>query len=148
MNLLAPVSTIMTKDLITVGENDPLKKIGEIFSANRIHHIPVVDNGKLLGLVSKSDYLFFKRGFNGGIIEKDIDAFRLKTHTAGEIMTKGIATLEADERINVALEVFKENLFHAIPILENGKIAGIVTSLDVIKNLAEDRGAENTYNIK
>ena len=145
MNLLAPIKSIMSDKLITISENDPLSKVDEIFNEFHIHHIPVADKGKLIGMVSRSDYLFFKRGFNNNDMDKRLDALRLKTHTAGEIMTKGLAMMDSDQKINVALEVFKENLFHAIPINENGNLVGIVTTFDIINKLAEDKGAVNKY---
>lgn len=143
LNLLSPIKDIMSKDLITISEFAPLTKVEEIFNNNRIHHIPVVDSNKLIGIVSKSDFLFFQRGFNNQ--EEKYDSYRLKTHFVNQIMTKGVAKLDANDKINVALEVFKENLFHAIPIEEDGKLIGIITTYDIIKSLAESNGAVNQY---
>lgn len=142
MNLLAPVSTIMTKDLITISPNDPIEVVSKIFGSKRIHHLPVIENGKLAGIVSKSDYLFFRRGYSK---ETAMDDQRIKKHKASEIMVKGVAKLEPTDRINVALEIFKENILHAIPVVEDGVLRGILTPLDIIKHLAEDREATNEY---
>lgn len=146
MNLLNKVSSVMSTDLITISEDEPLTKVEEIFRKNMIHHIPVVHTSRLVGIVSKSDYLFFKRGFNDQTTDKKIDLFRLKTHTVGDIMTKGIATMQYDEKINIALEIFKENLFHAIPIMEDDRLVGILSTYDIVKQLADDKGAINEYN--
>jgi len=145
MNLLAPVSTIMQTNLITVSPSDKVKKAEEIFNENRIHHIPVIDKGQLVGMVSKSDFLFFKRGFNDDQTDERLDLFRLRTHNINEIMTTGLAILGPDEKINVALEVFKENLFHAIPILNDGVLKGIVTTQDIIVQLASAGKADAKY---
>ena len=64
MNLLAPVSSIMQTDLITLNETDTIAKAAEVFKAMRIHHILVEEDGKLKGIISKSDFLFFQRGFS------------------------------------------------------------------------------------
>jgi len=138
MDLLAPVSSMMTTEVKTVEPEDTMKKVEQVFRENRIHHIPVVEKGKLLGIVSKSDYLFFKRGFNDQTTDNRIDEFRLKTRKVKDIMTKGIAKLETADRIGVALEIFKENLFHAIPIVDDGKLEGIITTFDIIKKLSEE----------
>jgi len=145
LNLLSPVKDIMSSDLITIGEFAPLTKVATIFENNNIHHIPVVESNKLVGLISKSDFLFFQRGFNSD--ESKYDNYRLKTHFVHQIMTEGIAKLSADDQIMVALEVFKENLFHAIPVEENGKLVGILTTYDVIKALAKGKGAVHKYPI-
>lgn len=60
-------------------------------------------------------------------------------------MTKGIATMSSNERINIALEIFKENIFHAIPIVDEGKLVGIITTHDIIVNLAKDNEAYAEY---
>jgi acetoin utilization protein AcuB len=142
-NLLSPVKEIMSSTLITIDEYTPLSKVEEIFKNHKIHHIPVVENGELIGMISKSDFLLFQRGYMAG--NPKFEEFRLKSHAAHEIMTKKLATLKVDDRIDVALEIFKENLFHAIPIMENEILAGIVTTYDVIKALAESNGAVNKY---
>ena len=138
MDLLAPVSSLMSDKLISVGPEDTIKKVEQLFRENRIHHLPVEEDGKLVGIVSKSDYLFFKRGFNDETTDNRIDEFRMKTRKVKDIMTKGIARLEPSERIGVAVEVFKENLFHAIPIVDNDRLVGMITTFDIIKKLSEE----------
>lgn len=145
MNLLDPVSKIMTPNPICVNSKEPLSEIEKIFSTHRIHHLPVVDDGKLVGIVSKSDFLFFRKGFSNDENEKLKDKIRLNNYTTGDIMTTGLAKMEPEEKINVALEVFKENIFHAIPIVEGDKIVGILTTYDIIKELAVNEGAKMEY---
>lgn len=147
MNLLDKVESIMTKEVISVHENDSLSKVEDIFNEHRIHHIPVVHVARLMGIVSKSDFLFFKRGFNYENQDNKIDRLRLKTHLVSDIMTKGVATLSTDDRINVALEIFKENLFHAIPIMQDDRLVGMLSTYDIIKQLAQDQEATMTYNL-
>ena len=148
MNLLAPVSSIMTTDLITVSQYDPVKKAEDIFNEHNIHHLPVIDTGQLIGIVSKADYLFFKRGYISSTREVSIDNSRLNSYIMRDIMTTGLATLDPEDKINVALEIFKENRFHAIPIVHNGALRGIITTYDIISNLASSKGAVNTYELK
>jgi acetoin utilization protein AcuB len=145
MNLLHPIAEIMTPNPITVSPDDQLIKIDHLFKENKFHHVPVVDEGKLVGIVSKSDFLFFKRGFNESQTMEKMEEVRMRNYTARDIMTKGIAKLSSKDRINVALEIFKVNIFHAIPVVDEGTLVGIVTPLDIIKKLAEDKGAINEY---
>jgi len=145
MNLLSPVSTIMTKKLITLSPNDTLSEVREIFSQHRIHHILIMKDNRLQGIVSKSDYLFFCKNID----EKDVDLkaedTRHNKYKVSDIMTEGIATLNPNDKINVALEIFKENLFHSIPVKDEDAVVGIVTPYDIIKTLSEDKVATNSY---
>lgn len=145
MNLLAPISSIMTKDVINVHPEDTLKEVDDMFKVHSFHHLPVVKQDKLVGMVSKSDFLFFKRGFNDNNLDAKVDLFRLKTHKVKDIMITRLAKLEPSDKINVALEVFKENLFHALPVVENGRIVGMLTTFDIINHLANDKVATNQY---
>ena len=146
MNLLAPVSSIMTQNLITVAPYDTMKTIQEIFESKNIHHIPVVKNLNIVGMISKSDYLFFMRGFTSDRDDKRMNGLRARAFKAVDIMTTGLAKMEHDEKINIALEVFKENLFHAIPIIKKEKLVGIVTTFDIIQHLADDVKISKEYN--
>ena len=145
MNLLGPLSDIMTTDLITVAPWYTILEVDQVFKEHKFHHLPVIKNGKLVGIISKSDLKLFKRGFAHNNEQSRLDLFRMKTYTVGDVMTTGIAALEPTDKINVALEVFKENIFHAIPIVDKGRLVGMVTTFDIINRLAEDTVAINQY---
>lgn len=144
MNVLAPVKTIMTTNLVTVNPGDKLMEVKRIFEENKIHHIPVVRYKEIVGIISKTDFLQFLRGFNKNEEDRFVNEARMRAYNAEDLMTKGLAKLSPDDRINVALEIFLENRFHAIPIVEeksDGKteLVGILTTFDIIKALANEK---------
>ena len=117
------VTTIMTSDLITVNPEDNLAKVYKTFRANRIHHLPVVEGKKLVGILTTYD--LFK-------LEKSLEEYG-KT-IVKDVMTTKLATLESTAKVGSAVLLFVENLFHAVPIIDtDGKLVGIVTTLDVMK---------------
>jgi acetoin utilization protein AcuB len=89
-------------------------------------------------MISKTDFLYFLRGFNRNEEDRFVNEARLRVYNAEDIMTTGLAKLTPEDRINVALEVFLENRFHAIPVVEGGDLAGILTTFDIIKALASE----------
>lgn len=116
------ISTIMITDVITVSPNDTLDKVKQLLVDEKIEHIPVVDNSKLVGIVSYHDLWELNRDFK-----------EYSKITAKEIMTRKVAYLEPSSKIGSAAELFLENLFHCIPICdENKNLVGIVTNLDLI----------------
>ncbi len=146
MNILAPVSTIMSTRLVTVSPNDDLLTVKKIFDEHNIHHIPVVRFKEIVGMISKSDFLAFLLGDSVmGHAEGQSLENRLKAHKAEEIMTRGLAKLEPDDRINVALELFKLNRFHAIPVVRDGELVGILTPHDIIVALSEEKAPASAY---
>ena len=115
------LSTIMTKEVITVTSNDDLQKVREVLLSKRLHHIPVVDNDRLVGIITTIDLWKMNKCYTeySGIKVSDM-------------MTKKMATLSPDDKIGVAAELFLENRFHAVPIVEGERLVGIVSSFDVM----------------
>ncbi|MCB9306871.1 MAG: CBS domain-containing protein [Lewinellaceae bacterium] len=144
MNTFALVSTIMTPHtaLVTVNPDENLAQVKEIFDSHKFHHIPVVHFRDIVGIISKTDFMYFL----GGASLYDDDRFenesRLKRAKAKDIMTTGLAKLEPDDRINVALEVFCKNWFHALPVVKDGELVGIVTPFDVMKYMLDEKPRE------
>lgn len=117
-----PISSIMTTDLITLNPEDTLDRVRAIFLSKRIHHLPVVEGKKLLGLLTTYDLFKLER-----------PETRLNEIKVRDAMTTKLATLEPHQKVGVAAEVFLENLFHAVPIVKNDELVGIVTTFDVLK---------------
>lgn len=138
MNLLAPISSIMTKDLVTVTPSDPLTQVKEIFDEKNIHHIPVVRFKKIVGIISKSDFSYFLWGYTNNEMTESLTNNRLKTWKAEDIMSTKLAKVESSDAIRTALEVFKINRFHALPVVDNDELVGIVTPLDIVISLANE----------
>jgi acetoin utilization protein AcuB len=138
MNVYAPVSSIMTTHLITLNPDDSLEMVKDIFDKHNIHHIPIVRHNTLIGLVSKHDFEHFHRGLSTNFDDRFVNQTLMKTHKVKEIMVEKLAKLEPTDRINVALEVFSLNRFHALPVVENDELVGIVTTHDIIKTLAKE----------
>jgi CBS domain-containing protein len=138
MDFTSPISNFMTRKLVTVLPSDRLTKVKEIFDTTKIHHIPVVRYTTLVGLVSKTDLMYFIKGVNTTEYDEMIQKSRLHNYTVEDIMTEHVATLESTERINVALQLFSENLFHSIPIVDNNELVGMLTTFDIIKALMEE----------
>lgn len=124
-----PVSTIMTTKLVTVSPSDSLQVVKEIFEKNSFHHIPVVRYKELVGIISKSDFLLIRHSpLEKTPIEDDVFA----NHRVEEIMTTRIVKIEPEDQIGTAAEVLLSNLFHAVPVVKDGELVGLVTTFDII----------------
>lgn len=145
MNLAAKISTIMSREVITLHPKDNLKAAAEIFAHHNIHHIPVVEANHLVGMLSKSDFLLFQRGYQVNKDQKAVDEVRNELFEVGMIMTKALAKVSSEDRINTALEIFVINKFHALPVVDGEKLVGIITTYDILKRLAEEGSAETKY---
>lgn len=128
----------MTKNIITVSPDDSLKEVKEIFDAKNIHHIPVVRYKKIVGMISKSDFFNFLHGFTKSDYDKTLQKTRLTSWKAKDIMTEGLAKIDSKEPIRTALGLFKMNHFHALPIVDDEELVGILTTFDIINAIANE----------
>lgn len=135
MNTNAAVSTIMTTNVLTITPNDQVKVAKEMFDLNKIHHLPVLDDEKLVGILSGSDLLHFLRYLDKDSQEPYLNDLRLKNYKVGEIMQTNLVTVDHRDSIRSILEVFSQNVLHALPVMNEGELVGIVTTQDIIKAL-------------
>ncbi|MBK9736291.1 MAG: CBS domain-containing protein [Saprospiraceae bacterium] len=116
------VQLIMTKDLITLGPESSLAHVRDVFMEKRIHHVPIEDEGKLVGMITTHDL------WRSQINYEDYDKIMVK-----EVMTKKLVKLEIDDKIGTAAELFLANHFHAIPVVNDGILVGLVTTFDILR---------------
>lgn len=131
------VSRIMTKNLVLLNLNDTLEKAELLFKKHNIRHIPVVNNGKIEGILSYTDLLRISYADAVYEDEENVDTVVYNMFTLQQVMVKKIDTVNTSDTIyDVAKILAKEN-YHALPVEENGKLVGIVTSTDLINYLLE-----------
>lgn len=130
------IANIMTRNVYFVHPSDNMQRVDEMFAMHSIHHIPVIDDDShVVGIISKSDYLKILHGFTLFKTEKSQEYNKaiLRSLLVGEVMTKQVATLQPADSVDIAAGYFRENLFHAIPVVDRQKkLVGIVTTFDMM----------------
>ncbi|WP_149205837.1 CBS domain-containing protein [Flavobacterium johnsoniae] len=131
-----PISHIMTKTVVTVNQNDDLTKVVEKLKSNSIRHLPVVNGKKVVGIISRTDInrLTFGALFDG---QEGSDEAILQMLTIPQVMTAKPKTVSSDSIIRDLAEIFSKEEFHALPVVDNDELKGIVTTTDVIKYFLE-----------
>ena len=127
MNAETPVKEIMTKEVIVVAIDDPVAKVEDIFESNPIHHVVVLEEGQLRGIISKSDLLRIYRD-----VAKNGPP-KMDSMTAKEIMIANPMVVDPDDTIGLVSDIILANKFHSLPVVEDGELLGIVTNHDLIK---------------
>lgn len=132
-----PVEKIMSADLVTVNITNTLFDVKEIFDTKKIRHLPVVSGEKVVGLISKTDFYRATYGIGQKEVQEQVNNAIFHTLKIEDIMTKDIVTVSNDSLIHEVAEIFAGSQFNALPVLEGGKLKGIVTTTDIIKYLLE-----------
>lgn len=131
MKQRVPVSQIMSKELITLTPKDSLYDAEKLFKQYLIRHLPIVEDKKLVGVVSYSDLL--KISYADVNEEDDIEAVVYDMYSIPQLMAKSPVTVSSDTNIKDVTETLANHTFHSIPVVDDGELVGIVTTTDLLK---------------
>ncbi|HBM81923.1 MAG TPA: CBS domain-containing protein [Clostridiaceae bacterium] len=123
---------IMTKDVQKVDRNTPVSQAAQMMKQYNVGSLPVCDNDKVIGIVTDRDIVL--RG-----IAPDGNASNV---TCGQLMTENPVFGSPDMDVNVAAKIMAENQIRRLPVVDNGKLAGMVALGDIASksNLVDEAG--------
>lgn len=126
------LSEIMTENPFTLGPENSLKQAVELMSQEKIRHIPIVNHEhQLLGLVTLSDVLA-SRESKLFVITQEREAEFTDSVRLDEIMTRNVAWVDPHAGIKEAALYLQRHKYGCLPVVERGKLVGIVTDSDFI----------------
>jgi len=128
-----PVADIMTRQVITISPELSIGEIRPMFNRFQIHHLLVVEDGKLVGLISDRDVLRAISPFVDTSAEDQKDSFTL-TRKARQIMATQLLTVESQEGIRDACNRLLEGKVSLLPVVDKGKLVGVVSWKDVLRH--------------
>lgn len=115
------VKEIMTRDVISISPKYSIKESVNVMTENGIGSLPIVDKeGKLVGIVTERDFALALAG-------------SLSNETVGDIMVKDVITTTLGTPIESCSKIMVRNNLRRIPVVEEDKLVGIVTSTDIIR---------------
>lgn len=130
------VSEIMSSPAIVVGPEMSVSAASALMRDKNIRHLPVVENGRLIGIVSRGDLreATFTEAVNADTYELH---FMLNRLNVGRLMTRRVYTTTPDAPLVHAVELMTEHKIAGLPVVdEAGSVVGIVTESDLLKMLA------------
>lgn len=131
------VSDIMTRNVLFARGKHSFTQMVRLFFELDVHHLPVLDeNGELIGMISAADalaaYNYHLRDFTAATDDEVNRWIKVE-----DIMTPDPITIRIDASILTAATLFIENRIHALPVMEDGEVVGIITSNDLVKAFAD-----------
>lgn len=126
------ITSIMSTRVVSVHMDDSLQSLRELFSATGFHHLVVVHDNKLQGIISDRDLLKASSPFIDTISERARDRALLE-RKAHQIMTRDVITLSPTDTIYRAIELFNDNKISCLPVVDvNQHPVGMVSWRDVM----------------
>jgi CBS domain-containing protein len=132
---------LMQREVVTVREDVPLADLADLLQQARIHGAPVVGaDGQLVGIVSQEDVLFGSmsgppRGGGGNPARGGADDGYVTR--VGDIMTSPPVTATEETELQDLCKLMWRLRLHHVPIVENGKLTGIVSVMDLCRAIAD-----------
>ncbi|MDP4665342.1 MAG: CBS domain-containing protein [Flavobacteriaceae bacterium] len=136
MKQRTPVSKIMTRDVITLNLNDNMELAEKLFETKHIRHIPIVSGKKVVGMLSHTDLM--RISFSDlDEEENEINSVVYDLFTIEQVMAKSVISVTSETTIKEAAEILTKHEFHAVPVVDDDELVGIVTSTDLIQFLLD-----------
>lgn len=126
------VSEIMTSRVRTAEPSRPLPEIWQLLVDERCHHIPIVKDGRPVGMISTRDLMRVARKHGAPKVSEGLYG----NETAGDVMSTDLVTIDVAESVETAIERIGVGDIHALVVLDDdGNLAGIVTNHDLLDYL-------------
>ncbi len=133
------IKDMMTKNPMTVDSETLVIDAQKIMKENNIRRLPVVDKGKLLGIITKHDLLEASPSPATSLSVHELN-YLLSKMKVKEIMKKNPVTLTPDTPFEEALKIGQDKRIGSFPVVENGKLVGIATESDIVRFLTRALG--------
>jgi acetoin utilization protein AcuB len=130
----------MSKPVISVPLNMPINEALNMMKKDRIRRMPVIQNGKLVGIVSDKDLLNASPSPATSLSVWEMN-YLLSKITVQDVMTKKVLTIQENTPIEEAARILADNKIGGMPVMRGDKVVGIITETDLFKLFLELMGA-------
>lgn len=126
---MSEVASIMSTHLVTVTEKNTVLEAIDLLVKHNITGLPVVDKKmRLVGVVSEKDVLTLVYCLK----TKTYDSKKM-SQTVGNVMTTDVVSFDVNDRLSDICKCLMESDFRRVPILSDGKLAGIISRKDLLQ---------------
>lgn len=128
------VRDIMSTDVTVIDRNDDVLSIENIMNTKHVRHLPVVEEGGVVGMVSQRD--IFKAAMSSamGYGEKAQQGF-LHSVRVKAIMVYPVITVSPETTVDAAIELMLQKGIGCLPVVDNGQVVGMLTKTDLLRRL-------------
>ena len=126
----------MTRPVITLAEGQSLREAIAVMQRHRIRHLPVVAEDRLLGILTDRDVKRATPSLLSGVSQEEFDRV-LKETAVGHVMTRNPFSVSPSTPLRDAVKLLVDRRFSALPVVESGRLVGIVSGTDMLRALLE-----------
>lgn len=124
------VNYFMTKDVVTVPKSAGINEVIELMKQHDIHRIPVVENGKLVGLVTEGTIQEAMPSKATSLSVYEVNYLINKTN-AEDVMIRDVKVVGPDEMLETAIAKMRNGSINVLPVVDGDQLVGIITNNDI-----------------
>lgn len=128
------VEDVMTREVVALKPDDSLRTALASVQRNRIRHIPIVEDDRLVGIVTDRDIKRATPSVHGGASQEDFNR-TLDELTLAKVMTRDPLSVHPDTSVKDAVKLLIDRKYGALPVVEGEKLVGIVSDIDLLRVL-------------
>ena len=122
------IDAIMSTNLVTVPPSATLAEARTLMQSNEIHHLPVTDDGDIVGLVTITNVLAATDSF----LRDDRHRIHANEIIVGDVMVKDVATVDVNASLRQAALFLEKHQIGCLPVLDDSNLVGIITETDFV----------------
>lgn len=126
------VKEAMTDRIKTVSPNQSLSDVRSIFEEEGFRHLPVMGNDGIVGIITHTDLMRVTYGAHIADADFEVNRLILESTTVEEAMSKNLYTIDPEDGLAEAARIMKTYKVGCVPVVENGKLYGLVTTTDIL----------------
>ena len=147
------VRSLMTKDVLTVRTDTPVSDVARLMSDHGVSGVPVLDaDDRIVGVITERDLIVRNGRLEMPVFLQILDAYvplELPGHlkqrlqhmlgtNAEDVMTRDVRTIEPDAEVEDLVELMVKHHANPVPVLEDGRIVGIISRSDLVRMMVTD----------
>jgi acetoin utilization protein AcuB len=124
----------MSTNITVVDRNDDLLSVENLMNTRHLRHLPVMEDGDVVGIISQRDLFKATMSSAMGFGEKAQQGF-LHSVRVKAIMVYPVVTVAPETTVDAAIELILQKGIGCLPVVENGQLVGLVTKTDLLRHL-------------
>ncbi len=142
------IRDIMTSEVVTLSPDTSIREAAELLTTERVGGAPVVRLGTLIGMLTAQDLMDFVASLatEPAEVRTRTEHGILDDHTVEEAMSRApLRTVTPSTPVEKAAEMLAVERMHRIPVVEEGRLVGIVSTMDVVRAVADRKLSHTTF---
>jgi CBS domain-containing protein len=131
---LKKVKELMTKDVVTINKEKTIVEAAKIIGDKGVGSLVITDNGNIVGVLTERDIIT-------KCVAKGCEPSKTKV---SEIMSSPVVAIDPEADIIDAAKLMVSKMIRRLPVLEGGKLVGVITTYDLVKNVSKGKRKEDS----